>query len=285
MNQYLIPPEDCFIVRTFKVASSLRNAADILNCDPAGLLRKVHRIAEDYDLLVKVKGRWVLTPKGHAIASWVEGTLLSQQQALNSKIPLRIGTTTWYSEQLVVPALNRLKKILPELGELQILTPRQSEAALLSHEIDFNIACYTPQDPLIAYKKVVKEKWAVIAPIAWQYDLKKLNRKETFEFLCQKTFIRHQELNPNYVLPHCISPIVNFLVIDHLVGVRAGLISGLGWSCVPEMLLKNPQFQQQVLRLDLETHLQHELCISWLRNRSDIKELAGKMTTWLQAEC
>lgn len=285
MSQYLIPPEDCFIVRTFKEATSLRSAAAALNCDPAGLLRKVHRISKDYDLLTKANGRWVLTKKGLAIANWVESTLLSQQQALDSKISLRIGTTTWYSEQLIVPALGRLRKSIPELGELQILTPEKAEMSLLNHELDFNIACYTPNDPLIAYKKVIKEKWAVIAPIAWQSDLKKLDRKQTLEFLSTKTFVRHQELNPNFVLPHCVYPVEKFLVIDHLVGVRAALISGLGWSCVPEMLLRSYQFNEKIIRLDLETSLQHELCISWLRNRPDIKELAGKMTAWLQQEC
>ena len=284
MTNYLIAPEDCQIVHKFRSAKSLRSVAEELNCDPSGLLRKVHRIASDHNLLLKVNGKWELTKKGHAVAKWVDESLLSQKQAISASDSMKIGTTTWFSEQLIVPSLTKLKEELPDTKDFHILTPGNPEQALLNYEVDFNITCYIPNDPLISYKKIRKEKWVVVVPKKWATKLKDAGPEQAIKFLSKQTFIRHPELNLHKVFPQVVNTIENFLVIDHMLGIRSALANGLGWSCIPELLTKSPQFKNSISIVNIPTEHDHEVCLSWLRSRHDIKPICQKLTKWLVEE-
>ena len=114
MQLYPISPEDCLVLSAFSRSSSLREAARLLGCDPAGLQRKVQRIADDHACLRKVDGRWALTAKGQSLVAWADESVRSQTALLQSKSLLRLSSTAWVAEQLLIPALPALAKKFPD---------------------------------------------------------------------------------------------------------------------------------------------------------------------------
>jgi DNA-binding transcriptional LysR family regulator len=71
------------------------------------------------------------------------------------------------------------------------------------------------------------------------------------------------------------------LDLDGLVGVRAAVESGLGWSCVPEILVSSSLKERKVMKLNLPILLQGELCLWWLRARRDCTRDSKKIHEWL----
>ncbi len=66
------------ILIAFESSLGLSQLAEELGKDPSVISRNLQRIAEDFSVLQKVKGRWVLTPLGHQIV--VEGKKFLQVQ-------------------------------------------------------------------------------------------------------------------------------------------------------------------------------------------------------------
>ena len=93
--------------------------------------------------------------------------------------------------------------------------------------------------------------------------MKLLKGKKDFEisnFFYKKQFIRHQRIGPDPLLSiHKLSDQVNResidarteLMIDHLIGVRSCVIQGLGWSCVPRVLVNEAIRSKQVAVVNL----------------------------------
>lgn len=272
MENYLISPEDCLVVRAIHQSSSLREAATLLSCDPGGLFRKVKRIAENHDLLCKLDGKWSLTPKGHGLLAWTEESIQSQKLAIEAKSNLRIATTTWFGEQVVIPNLAILKSSVPGLAQMSVSVPDGSfEDALKSGSVDIAVVCHAPYDPSVAYKKIADEQWVTVVPAKYQKQITNKTEKEVGEFLNSKTFIHHNKLNPNAVLS------VEFhnptFTLDNLVGVRAAVVNDIGWSVVPRILVSEALKAKQVIEVkQLKPTIQNQVCIWWLRDRQDLKK-------------
>ena len=284
MLSYSISPEDCLLICAFRETSSLREAARVLNCDPSSLVRKVQRISSEHGLIKKVNGRWSVTEKGKAAIRWAEESILSQQTALDERPRVRIATQTWISERIVIPNLNSLTTVTHNKFDWFILTPAKNlDEEIMSGQADLAIACHPPFDPSVALRRVAVEKWIVVVPNPWVNSLQGLSAVEIRKELASKTFIRHSEINPYSLLGTELTPGPS-IHLDHLVGVRSALLSGLGWSCVPSFLVQRELDSGNLKAIkSIPVHYEGSLFVWWLRERRDIQSLAKKTCSWMEA--
>lgn len=272
MEQFLISPEDCLILRAFKATSSLREAAKVLNCDPAGLQRKTIRISEEYGHLQKVKGRWTLTESGMSLVGWLEESIISQKKLLAGNSCIRIAATTWMIEQFLIPQSHSFLKTLNTSARLQFSTPMNFETHLIEGSCDVVVVCHPPEDPAIAHRQLFKEEWIAVVPASW------VTKKIKFIDLINKPFIRHEQINPDIFKVKAPT----FMMVDNLISVRSAVQHGIGWSIVPKILVIDLLKRKEVVALQEEIPMDRRLCVWWLRRRSDSKKMANQLCQFIQ---
>ncbi|AUN97976.1 hypothetical protein C0V70_07615 [Bacteriovorax stolpii] len=274
MENFTISPDDCLILRAFKEASSLREAAKILNCDPAGLQRKTQRISEDYGLIQKIDGRWGLTDSGLALVGWVEESIAAQKKVMQGQSTIRIASTMWLVEQFLIPHLS----FFPTKAHLNISTPGGDiENHLITGACDFVIVCHPPEDPAIAHKQLFKEEWLVVTPVSWKTKGQKLS----IDALMKKPFIRHEQMNPDIFSFSDLSA-QTVLTVDSLIGVRSAVLNGVGWSVVPKILVHDLLKEKKIALVEHEIEMDRKMCVWWLRRRTDSKKLSTQVCQFLQ---
>ncbi len=282
MLNFAIDPQDCLILKAFRDSNSLREAAALLQCDPAGLARRVQRISQEHGFLHKSKNRWQLTSKGLDLVTWAEASIDSQRKILTNKSQLRMGTTSWLSESVVIPHLHLLKKRLAETTSFSMSVPKKSfEQTLKEGSIDFAVVCHPPESPDIAHKQLAAEEWTIIAPAAWKKYLKS-HQQKNLSGLLQKPFIQHRGMNRDLFLPSFTEEhIESSLEIDHLIGVRAAVSAGLGWSLVPRLLITSAN--EKILEVSSEALIRdRKVCLWWLRSQIHNRQLEPQISSWLK---
>jgi len=272
MEKFLISSDDCLILKAFKESSSLREAAKSLNRDPAGLARRVQTISTDYGFLQKINGRWSLTPSGLDLVVWTEESIQSQAEALAKNDRIRIGSTMWFAEEVLVPNLPTLQKELTRNCQIQISTPSHFERALLEGNLDFVIVCHPPETPEIEHKQIAQEEWVVIIPTKWTI--------KEFAELLKRPFIRHRALNTDLFFSSNLS--FSDLEFDNLISIRSAVARGLGWSVVPRLCVDSYLTSGIIKLVNYKVDIHdRRICLWWLRSRRNLKKKSSLLNTWL----
>ena len=283
METFLISPDDCLILKAFKETNSLREAAILLGQDPAGLTRRVQQISNQYGYIQKINNRWQVTARGLDLIAWVESIIQSQKKILQGKDGLRLASTMWFAEEILIPNVLNLKKIFKEDLNISISVPKNDlEMSLIDGSVDYVIVCHPPENPEIEHRQIAEEKWVLVAPIQWKKFI--LNNKENiFNYLKDKPFIRHSDLNHDLFLPNFADLKQSDIQIDNFIGIRSAVCAGIGWSLVPKILIERSVQEEQIFQIpyDIAIH-DRKICIWWLRNRYEIKRHSVKMVTWLK---
>lgn len=278
METFPVLPEDCLILRAVHESASLREAARILRCDPAGLLRKVQRIADESGLLRKVEGKWRLTDRGVLLVGWVEESILSQKKLLERERTLRLSCHLWMAEQFVLPSLPKLLARLPEPAGAEVAGTHQDfERELLRGQTDFVIACRPPEDPLIAHKNAVSEQWIVLAPAEWA----RKGRLKHADEIKSRPFVRHKDMNPDLLFP-VEDGVREAVTVDSLVAVRAAVAAGLGWSFLPRIAAREALESGKALELAHDFPMNRTISVWWLRHVRHAKTLAPTVCQWVK---
>jgi DNA-binding transcriptional LysR family regulator len=282
MEKFSISPDDCLILKAFKDSKSLREAAALLGCDPAGLTRHVQQISNQHGFLQKVNNRWQVTARGLDLVAWTEASIQSQKKILFLKSSLRIATTMWFSEEVLIPHLSHLRKLLGNDISLSLSAPhKEFELSLIDGSVDFVIVCHPPQTPEIEHRQIIEEKWVLVAPKSWQKDLK-FKSPHTLESLKGCPFIRHSEINHDLFFPNAGDFPESGIQIDNLIGIRSAVCEGLGWSLVPRIMINRYLKEEKLIEIPYEIPVHdRKVCVWWLRNRYDNKRLAGKISSWV----
>jgi DNA-binding transcriptional LysR family regulator len=286
MDKFLISPDDCLILKAFRDSKSLREAAQLLECDPAGLARRVQGISSQYGFLQKVNNRWQLTARGLDLVAWTEASIQTQKKVLSVKSSLRIGSTTWFTEEVLIPNVRGLKDSIGDLPLHFSVPDKEFQLALIDGSVDLVIVCHPPESPEIEHRQLADEAWALIAPADWRKEL--LGKKAgSLEELVKRPFVRHSDLNTDLFLPDGIGPVSESgITVDHLVGVRSAVRAGHGWSIVPRLLVHRHLQAGLLIEFDHQlTVKDRRVCLWWLRNRMDMKRLAGKVGHWVKDIC
>ncbi len=285
MEGFQVPPEYCLIVRAIGQTSSLREAATRLSCDPTLLVRKVRTIAEDHGLLQKLHGKWTPTERGQRAAQWAEEGLTSQRAWLDAKSRLRIATTMWMAEQVLIPSLAELREQSREGVSYSFNTTSPSlERSLLDGKADYVVSCHPPTDPALAHRRVGAENWVVIVPTAWEKAFSGASPKETIERLNARPFVRHADINPEVRLGFAPA-LTEDTLMDSLIGVRSAVEAKLGWGCVPELLVRSALRDKKLARVGLSLPSQGCVSVWWLRARRETTRHAKEICKWLEAVC
>lgn len=282
MENYLIPPEDCLILKAFKDTQSLREAALLLKCDPAGLTRRVQHISSEYGLIQKVNNRWQLTSAGMNLAIWTEMSIQSQKKMISGKSSIRLATTMWLLEEVLIPHFKNLQNSFEKTTHFSFTVPTKTfEQALIEGSVDFVIACHPPESPEIEHRKLMVEEWVLIIPPSWRLKKITLNELEKYPF------IRHSEMNTDLFIPEMLNNIQNATItLDNLIGIRSAVKQGLGWSIVPRLLVRQQLKDNLLTEIPYKfTISDRKVCIWWLRNRYDSRKIASKIALWVKESC
>jgi DNA-binding transcriptional LysR family regulator len=256
-----------------------------LNCDPAGLLRKVQRLAQDHDFLQKVRGKWSLTENAKGLLVWTQESIQSQKRVLLAEKFVRIASTAWFAERVLIPELSHLARYLPDRPNVHLSVPgRGFERALLEGDCDFVVACHPPENPAIAHKQILKEPWSVVC------SRSALGRKRpsrtTLSDLQEIPFVRHHEVNPTALIPEELPFEIQFsLSIDNLVGVRSAVLHGLGWSFVPTALVSDELAGRKLEQIADRFELDRRICIWWVRGSPEGKKRHLNLSNWVRSAC
>lgn len=287
MDHFTISPNDCLILKAIKESKSLREAASRLACDPAGLARRIQAISNQHGLIQKVHNRWQVSQRGLNLIAWVEQSMQSQNQVLLAKSSVRIATTMWFSEEVIVPNLASLKDATGKPTPASIYVPSSGfEMAVIDGSVDFAIVCHPPESPEIEHRQVIEEKWTIIAPKAWQKELKN-HSLDPWTVLSQKPFVRHNEMNLDLFLPKSTYKFVESpFSMDHMTGIRSAVCEGLGWSIVPLLLVSRYIQEERLVEVSQPLAIpDRKVCIWWLRNRHEMKRQAPRIFSWVKQSC
>lgn len=278
MEKFEISSEDCMILKAFKEASSLREASRLLGCDPAGLARRVQFISSQYGFLQKIENRWHLTSRGVDLVAWAEASIQSQKKVLQANSSLRIGAPNWFSEEFLIPRAHQFAKYFESKAVIDFSTPPQGfERALIEGSVDFVIACHPPETPEIEHKKLFDEEWVVIAPQYW-----KSKSKDSLSEILKMPFVRHTAINLDLFIPEAENVVEAATKTDNLIGIRAAVAAGLGWSIVPKILVSSFLHDKKVSVWPHNLKVQdRKVCVWWLRNRFELKRQSAKIASWV----
>lgn len=282
MEEFLISPEDGRVLIALEEAASLREAARRLRCDPAGLFRRVQKLARQFALVRKVRGRWVPTERGQAVMAWTHESMLSQKRLLAGQRFVRLGSTSWLSERVLIPALPRLRARVGTITRVEFTVPEGSfEKSLLRGANDFIVACHPPEDPAIMHRRICREQWLAVV------SKRLAGSRAGAKALERLPYVHHSRASLDGFQLASESAHDGLLVMaDNLTGVRAAVIAGLGWSFVPKILvaeeLRAGMLQQMEIKRAQDEAMDRRICLWWLRESEQANALAGSLTSWLK---
>lgn len=281
MLNFHIDPDYCLVIKALSEAGTLRGAAILLGTDPAHLTRKVQKISAQHDLIRKAGSKWILTESGRKLAQWVDESIVRQKVLLEQKPLLRVACYTWLAEQMLIPGFPRLNRITGNKMAWSFnVVADDLEKEIISGRTDYVITCHSPNDPLIAHKKFTPDPWYVVVPASWKKEIGKKKGEELIAYLQAKPFLRLANLNPDQTLGFAHKN-QSELLIEGIIGVRAAVISGLGWSCLPGFSLITAFKNEEVLKLDLPSATKGDLSVWWLRSRKDAQDNVKALSKWV----
>lgn len=281
MEKFLVSTEDCLILKAFKETNSLRSAAKLLSCDPAALARKAQAIASNYSFLQKVNNRWQLTDRGLEMVVWTEASIESQKRIFSGRATIKIATPNWFSQEVAVPSLMKLKNQLSENLNFSIVTPQKNlEMSLLDGSVDFVIADERPQSPEIAYKSIASEKLVPVSSYDWKDDFQSADSEAVLKL---KPFLQNEEIKNNSVLLSLEGFKKSNYQFDNPIAVKNAVLQGMGWSILPELLTHKLISEKKLFRLPFEfLEDERKICVWWLRQRLDIRNKVNTVCEWTQ---
>lgn len=281
MLQFPIPPDYCLIVNAFSQATTLRQAALLLQTDPAGLVRKVQKISSEFGFLQKVGNRWVVTESGRRVASWSEEFISGQKDLIDASPRFRMTAFSWLTEEMLIPQFSKLKELYKsDVSWSFKMTATDLEQELINNRSDFALTGHAPNDPQVAHKKLSSYPWVVIVPYSWKKNISQLNETETIQFLNTRPFLRHSGLNPAKIF-HFTPETQSEIILDAVVGLRSAVCSELGWSAVPAMAVPSFVKDKKLFKIDLPILIKDEVSIWWLRARKDSAAQIKVLSKWI----
>jgi nicotinamidase-related amidase len=100
------------LLLAFEGAKGLAHLAEIMAKDPSVISRNLQRIAEDYPVLIKSKGRWEITPLGNQINQQTRAYIEHQSQLLSKITPKKDSEKRRISQDATLIVINAQKGLL-----------------------------------------------------------------------------------------------------------------------------------------------------------------------------
>jgi nicotinamidase-related amidase len=99
---FLLSSDQLELLLAFGESTSLAALADSMGRDPSVISRGLQKIAEDYSVLVKVKGRWELTPLGFQVNASTKEAITGYQKLLAKESQSKPGMKPLSDKSLLI---------------------------------------------------------------------------------------------------------------------------------------------------------------------------------------
>lgn len=267
---------ECEIIYQFERNQSLEELAAKLGKDISVVSRNIKSIAEKSNVFEKRNGRWVLTDNGLALNKWTEESIYSQRLVLNQQKNITIASPREFATRILMPEISGFTKN-DETTVSIVSSDNGIENLLLSGQADFGFDCGRPNDPLIAFKSVAKESFALVA--SKEYIKKnKVKHKSDLSDLDYLHFTR----SSLFIMGNDSGNKRSFGTFSDISTLREACKLGLGWSILPYYTIVN-ELKEGTLKIIPGHSSKHMLFgVWWVRERKSISPWVDKALLWLQ---
>lgn len=266
---------ECEIVYQFERNQSLEELALKLGRDISVVSRNIKAIAEKSDVFEKRNGRWMLTEKGLALNKWTEESIYSQRLVLQQQKSVTIASTREFASRILMPGIKKLTN--NETTVSIISSDNGIEKLLLSGQADFGFDCGRPTDPLIAFKTVARESFALVA----SSDYIKKNKIKKKEDLVDSDYL-HFTRSSLFILGNEVSNKRSFGTFSDISTLREACKLGHGWAILPYYTVVS-ELTSGTLKIVPGHKSNHMLFgVWWVRDRKSITPWTDKALSWLK---
>lgn len=269
--------EECELLLLFESHQNLQAVARVMGRDHSVVARALKKIADQFPVVEKKAGKWVLTATGRALNEGTRAAIKIQNASLNTKQTLRIGTNREFASRVLGADFLNFQKLFPGV-ELYIYAYQSgTEAALLQGKIDIGIDCERPHDPDIAYKQIVEERIVAVASSSFVKRQKKegkIGLQEWPHLFCER-------LNPNKILENRENHTKIVARFNDIATTRAACVQGVGWALLPYYAIRNELADEKLILIDKLVYGKSKYGVWWLRNRPYVKDSCELIGTWL----
>lgn len=279
MATFPISSDDCELLLLFAEHKSLDKMSNALNRDASVVSRQLKSLALRTQALEKIEGRWHVSKLGERLLLWSKNAIEDQKSSLKGKMNIRIATTREFAARILVPEIRKL------VGDrdltVSILSSDEGvENLLLSGKADLGFDCGRPNDPTIAFKKMVKESFVCVA---------------TPKFISKHKINSYQDLNMDYCLKF-VRTEVSLLELETEQGSYFGTFSDIasqrqaalmdyGWAIIPYYAVAAEISKKDLFVIAGKKFEEENYGVWWMRSKSKIEilEMIEQGKTWLKS--
>jgi DNA-binding transcriptional LysR family regulator len=274
--KFELSSHECEIVYQFERNQTLEELALKLGKDISVVSRNLKSIAEKSNVFEKRNGRWTLTDKGMALNKWTEESIYSQRLILNQQKSVNIASPREFATRILMPTIRDFTSDSDTTVSI-MSSDNGIENLLLSGQADFGFDCGRPNDPLIAFKTVAKESFALVA----SKEFIKKNKIKAKADLSDLDYL-HFTRSSLFILGNDGGNKRSFGTFSDISTLREACKLGHGWSILPYYTVVN-ELREGTLKI-IPGHKSNHMMFGvwWVRERKSITPWVEKAVLWLQ---
>jgi DNA-binding transcriptional LysR family regulator len=276
--RFPLTSQECEILLEFEQNSSLAELSKALGKDISVVSRNLKSIAEHSDVLEKKNGRWSISDKGIALNQWTREALFSQRLVLSRQKSIKVATTREFAARVLMPHTREL--LGDEDISISIISSDDGiEKLILNGEADFGFDCGRPKDPIISFKRVVPEPFALVAAPRF------IKRNKIKDF---KDIREHSRLgfsrSEGKILDLSVEATRYFGNFSDIATLREACLLGYGWAILPYYTVAR-ELELKKLKVIPGLKIEDEkFGVWWLRERQSVQPWVKRALKWLKAQ-
>lgn len=279
MLNFPISSQDCELLLLFGEHKSLEKIANLLDRDASVISRQLKSLALRTQTIEKVEGRWQVSKIGERIILWSKNAIEDQKSSLKGKMNIRIATTREFAARILIPDIRKL------VGDkdltISILSSDEGvENLLLTGKADLGFDCGRPNDPGIAFKKIIKESFVCVA---------------TPKFILKNKISSYQNLNMDYCLKFVRTEVSlleqesqkgsYFGTFSDIATQRQAALMGYGWAIIPYYAVALEIARKELVVISGFKVEEENYGVWWERSQSKVPvlDLINSAKNWLKS--
>ncbi len=278
MRNFAVNSEDCELLLLFNELKSLDKISSTLNKDASVVSRQLKSLALRTNTLEKIDGRWQVSKLGTRLISWATDAIEDQKSSLKGKKNIKIATTREFAARLLIPQIRTL------IGEKDVSVSLISsdegvENLLLSGKADFGFDCGRPNDPAIAFKKIVKESFVCVAAPKFVAKRKvakfqDLQIDDCLKFMRTELSMLDLEIDTGWY----------FGIFSDIASQREAALMGFGWAIIPYYAVAREIEKDELVIIPGKKFEEENYGVWWARSKSkpEVLEIIEKAKNWLK---
>lgn len=276
---FLLTSKECELLLAFEQKTSLEDLAAALHKDISVISRNLKSIALKSPLLEKQHGKWVLTDKGKTLNMWTREAMVSQRLAMDKQESIKIATTREFANRVLLPSI---KSLVDEERYFVSIIANDSgvEQTLLAGNADFGFDCGRPYSPNVAYKRLIHERFVVVASPSFihAYNIgifADLPKMQHLRFIRSEGAVWDMDTEPRRHL---------FGSFNDMANIREASLLGYGWAIMPFYMVKKEIAEGRLVAIPGHEFPDQKFGVWWLRERQNLASWIAKASTWLLAQ-